>query len=120
MYAYNASIFGFTNSTQRKYEVTIENEMSMKKTEQIVVDNDVAIKNDDQFGEVSSIHLTYDEPPSKQPSANETMMSTNETMMSTNETITTACEIKSTNETMTMTNDNMTTTVVSSNVITAL
>ena len=113
MYAYNASIFGFTNSTQRKYEVTIENEMSMKKTEQIVVDNDVAIKNDDQFGEVSSIHLTYDEPPSKQPSANETMMSTNET-------ITTACEIKSTNETMTMTNDNMTTTVVSSNVITAL
>eukprot|EP00731_Ephydatia_muelleri_P017659 Em0010g757a len=113
VYAYNASIFGFTNSTQRKYEVTIENEMSMKKTEQIVVDNDVAIKNDDQFGEVSSIHLTYDEPPSKQPSANETMMSTNET-------ITTACEIKSTNETMTMTNDNMTTTVVSSNVITAL
>lgn len=83
-----SQFLGFTNSTQKKYETNMENEMSLKKSEKIVIGNEAATTSDDQFGEVSSIHIIYDEPADKEASisANETMASTvSQTVVSCNE-----------------------------------
>ena len=80
--------------------------MTMKKTEHIVIDNEHAattLKMEDEFGDVSSVHLTYEEPPAKESTsstngivtaaANNDITSTNEKNASTNEIIASTNEI---------------------------
>ena len=65
--------------------------MNMQKTEHIVINNlHATTKNDDQFGEVSSIHLSFEERPVKATSnvATETTM--------TSETTTTSAVVQNT------------------------
>eukprot|EP00731_Ephydatia_muelleri_P037032 Em0382g2a len=77
-----------------QYEVNSGDAMNMQKTEHIVINNLYATtattKNDDQFGEVSSIHLSFEERPVKATSnvATETTM--------TSETTTTSAVIQNT------------------------
>mgnify|MGYP003484078208 CR=1 FL=1 len=49
-------------STKHKYDGTSAEGMTMKKMEHLVVDNEYISVKDDQFGEVTSIHLAVQEP----------------------------------------------------------
>ena len=54
----------------------------MKRTQEIVIGNEyVAPRRDDQFGEVSSIHLTFEEPETSTPANETTTISVNQMVM---------------------------------------
>eukprot|EP00731_Ephydatia_muelleri_P017116 Em0010g214a len=64
---------GRNNSETINYNVTPAEGMTMKKLEHMVVDNEYATKLDDQFGDVRSVHLAFQE--THRSSANETSTS---------------------------------------------